>query len=358
MAAALTMSNHEQDDPETTPLPAPMPGLGVTSLEQDEGEPSGRIDASKSVAMKAALAQAVAAANPSPKKLPGMVTKAATPAVGQGAVGKPATSAVTPVATPVATPAVTPAVTPATAPVVKPAVVAAPPPARSRLVPILAGLGAIAVAAAVAVVMLPGKPGAPGQTPTVAPTPPVVTPTPPVVTVPTNVPVTPVPVEPKVEPPKVAIDEPKPPATPDEPDPDDGPNTSGKPVKPGHPKTPKVAKVKEPKEPKEPKEKPGVALAPVKQLTPQIIKSTMLAAESRWKTCVKEAWGSNVTIGIVVEASGSVQKADIMGALGTSGTGRCITDQVRKLHFPPFTDGGATKQLFWTYQIPAAGPPR
>jgi hypothetical protein len=323
-----------------------MPGLGVTSLEQDEGEPSGRIDASKSVAMKAALAQAVAAANPSPKKLPGMVTKAATPAVGQGATGKPANSAVTPAATP------------ATAPVVKPAVVAAPPPARSRLVPILAALGAIAVAAAVAVVVLPGKPVAPGQTPTVAPTPPVVPPTPPVGPVPTNVPVTPVPVEPKVEPPKVAVDEPKQPATPDEPDPDDGPNTSGKPVKPGHPKTPKVAKVKDPKEPKEPKEKPGVALAPVKQLTPQIIKSTMLAAESRWKTCVKEAWGSNVTIGIVVEASGSVQKADIMGALGTSGTGRCITDQVRKLHFPPFTDGGATKQLFWSYQIPAAGPPR
>lgn len=345
------MSNHEQDDPETTPLPAPMPGLGVTSLEQDEGEPSGRIDASKSVAMKAALAQAVAAANPSPKKLPGMVTKAATPAVSQGAAGKPPTSAVTPAATP----AVTPAATLATAPVVKPAVVAAPPPARSRLVPILAGLGAIAVVAAVVVVALPGKPVAPGQTPTVAPTPPVVTPTQPVVTVPTNVPVTPVPVEPKVEPPKVAIDEPKQPAAPDEPDPDDGPNTSGKPVKPGHPKTPKVAKVKEPKEPKE---KPGVALAPVKQLTPQIIKSTMLAAESRWKTCVKEAWGSNVTIGIVVEASGSVQKADIMGALGTSGTGRCITDQVRKLHFPPFTDGGATKQLFWSYQIPAAGPPR
>lgn len=343
MAAAPTMSNHKQDDPETTPLPAPMPGLGVTSLEQDEGEPSGRIDASKSVAMKAALAQAVAAANPSPKKLPGMVTKAVTPAVTQGATGKPAT------------PAVTPAVTPATAPVVKPAVVAAPPPARSRLVPILAGLGAIAVAAAVVVVALPGKPVAPSQKPMVAPTPPVVPPTAPVEPLPTNVPVTPVPVEPKVEPPKVAVDEPKQPAAPDEPDPDDGPNTSGKPVKPGHPKTPKVAKVKEPKEPKE---KPGVALAPVKQLTPQIIKSTMLAAESRWKTCVKEAWGSNVTIGIVVEASGSVQKADIMGALGTSGTGRCITDQVRKLHFPPFTDGGATKQLFWSYQIPAAGSPR
>lgn len=346
------MSNHEQDDPETTPLPAPMPGLGVTSLEQDEGEPSGRIDASKSVAMKAALAQAVAAANPSPKKLPGMVTKAATPAPGQGAAGKPATPAVTAAVTPAV---VTVAVSPATAPAVKPAVVAAPAPGRSKLVPILAGLGAIAVAAAVAVVALPGKPVVPSQTPTVAPTQPVVPSTKPGEPVPTNVPVTPVPVEPKVEPPKVAVVEPKPPTAPDEPDSDDGPNTSGKPVKSGHPKTPKVAKVKEPKEPKE---KPGVALAPVKQLTPQIIKSTMLAAESRWKTCVKEAWGSNVTIGIVVEASGSVQKADIMGALGTSGTGRCITDQVRKLHFPPFTDGGATKQLFWSYQIPAAGPPR
>jgi hypothetical protein len=79
---------------------------------------------------------------------------------------------------------------------------------------------------------------------------------------------------------------------------------------------------------------------------------TMLAAELKFKSCVKEAWGTNISIGIAVAASGEVQKADILGPIAQSATGRCIADQIRRLRFPPFTEGGASKQFFWSYQIP------
>ncbi len=95
-----------------------------------------------------------------------------------------------------------------------------------------------------------------------------------------------------------------------------------------------------------------VALTPVKQLSQPIMRQVMLGAERGFKACVKEAWGTNISIGIVVESSGQIQKAEILGPLAQSGTGRCISDLIRKLHFPPFTEGGATKQFFWSYQIP------
>lgn len=80
----------------------------------------------------------------------------------------------------------------------------------------------------------------------------------------------------------------------------------------------------------------------------------MLNAERHFPSCIREGWGSNVSIGIVVDAAGVVQKADILGPLGQTGTGRCISDQIRKLHFPPFTEGGATKFFVWSYQVPQA----
>jgi len=104
----------------------------------------------------------------------------------------------------------------------------------------------------------------------------------------------------------------------------------------------------------EPPRVPPVSLEPVKQLSQATMRQLMLGAEARWKSCVKEAWGTNISIGIVVESSGQVQKADILGPLSTSATGRCITEHIRKLRFPPFTEGGATKQFFWSYQIPAS----
>lgn len=95
------------------------------------------------------------------------------------------------------------------------------------------------------------------------------------------------------------------------------------------------------------------SLEPTKQLSQALIRQTMLASEARWKSCIKEAWGTNISIGIIVDSSGQVQKADILGAIAQSATGRCITDQIRKLRFPPFTEGGASKQFFWSYQIPS-----
>jgi hypothetical protein len=97
----------------------------------------------------------------------------------------------------------------------------------------------------------------------------------------------------------------------------------------------------------------GSATGPVKQLSPLLIRQIMLGSEPRFKSCVHEAWGTNISIGVTVEASGQVQKADILGPLGQSQTGRCITAEIRKLHFPAFTDGGPNKQFFWSYQIPS-----
>lgn len=97
-----------------------------------------------------------------------------------------------------------------------------------------------------------------------------------------------------------------------------------------------------------------LSLEPVPQLSPPIIRQHMLVAERRFPSCVREGFGSNVSIGIIVEANGTVRKADILGPLGPSATGRCISDQIRGLHFPPFTEGGATKFFVWSYQVPQA----
>ena len=79
----------------------------------------------------------------------------------------------------------------------------------------------------------------------------------------------------------------------------------------------------------------------------------MLRAESRFKACTKEAWGSYVTIMVAVDNSGTVQKADLIGPLNATATGHCISEQIKKQHFPPFTEG-PTKQFVWSYQIPSA----
>lgn len=97
-----------------------------------------------------------------------------------------------------------------------------------------------------------------------------------------------------------------------------------------------------------------LSLEPVPQLSPPIIRQHMLSAERRFPTCVREGFGSNVSIGIVVESAGTVRKADILGPLGQSATGRCISEQIRGLRFPPFTEGGASKFFVWSYQVPQA----
>ncbi len=97
-----------------------------------------------------------------------------------------------------------------------------------------------------------------------------------------------------------------------------------------------------------------LSLEPVPQLSPPIIRQHMLAAERRFPSCVREGFGSNVSIGIVVESAGTVRKADILGPLGQSATGRCISEQIRGLRFPPFTEGGASKFFVWSYQVPQA----
>jgi hypothetical protein len=98
----------------------------------------------------------------------------------------------------------------------------------------------------------------------------------------------------------------------------------------------------------------AVSLQPVPTLTPALQRQVMVAAESKWKPCAQDAFGSMLTISIAVEPSGGVQNVNILGTLGSTSTGRCVTDQIRKLRFPPFTEA-APKKFVWSYQVPQAG---
>jgi hypothetical protein len=125
------------------------------------------------------------------------------------------------------------------------------------------------------------------------------------------------------------------------------------PKSPGPKRAPAVAKAKpDAFTPPPVVEPPPPPSGPQKQLSQATIRQTMLTAQAGWSSCVKDAFGSNLSIGIAVNNAGQVQKADILGPLAQSSTGRCITGEIRKLHFPPFTEG-TTKQFFWSYQIPA-----
>jgi hypothetical protein len=238
----------------------------------------------------------------------------------------------------------------------------------------------VAIAAIVIVIMLPVKPTSPqgelesglgrGTSPQVAPPNSVQTPVPVRVT-----PVNPEPVKQAASPAPPEPDKPaaaKPatgpvPAGPasnvadggdsDEPDEPDSPGTTSKPGAGHHDRTAaKAARAAARAAAKAVKaseaENPPVQAA-LKTLTPEAQRQNMLRAEGRFKACIKEAWGSYVTISIVVDNTGSVQKAELIGPLNASATGHCISEQIRKQHFPPFTEGGS-KQFVWSYQIPAA----
>lgn len=424
------MNNH---DPETTPLPAPVPGLGTASIQGEDAPVPAVAQVPRSLrttqpGLGGILPQtgsgstAVATSAPAPTpvvvapssvplsraplpgvRLPDKLPSAPLPGVRlperapASASPIPETAAVAPASARTPSPSLGPAsaqsmprplpsqvsgplaLTPLPTPyrMTPPAVQAAAPgvgmqpaaaPARKPWL-LLGGLGVVAVAAAIAAVALPGKPSAPelasstgsqGQSGTAG----------------RNQPPAPVPVVPV---------EPTAPPAPSEPatarpapghggEPGDARHTASRPDK-GHPDkappgTPKDTKVAarpatpekrppdKPDKPDKPEKKgkgEAVSLEPVPSLTPQIQRQVMVAAESKWKACAQDAFGSMLTISIAVEPSGSVQKADILGTLGSTTTGRCITDQVRKLRFPPFTEA-APKKFVWSYQVPQGAP--
>lgn len=419
------MNNH---DPETTPLPAPVPGLGTASIQGEDAPVPAVAQVPRSLrttqpGLGGILPQtgsgptAVAAPAPAPvvvapssaplsrAPLPGVRLPDKLPSAPLPGVRLPerAAASASPVPEPVAaaasgrtpspvlgpasaqsmprplpsqvsgplalTPLPTPyGMTPPGVQVAAPAAGTLPAaaPARKPWL-LLGGLGAVAVAAAIAAVALPGKPSAPElATSTGAQSP--------SGTSGRSQPPAPVPVVPV---------EPTAPAAPSEPtstrpapghggEPGDARHTTSRPDK-GHPdkgavpKDPKDTKVaarpvtpekKPPDKPDKPDKKgkgEAVSLEPVPSLTPQIQRQIMVAAESKWKTCAQDAFGSMLTISIAVEPTGSVQKADILGTLGSTTTGRCITDQVRKLRFPPFSEA-APKKFVWSYQVPQGAP--
>lgn len=251
-----------------------------------------------------------------------------------------------------------------------------------RLWLIIGSLGAIAVASAIAAVLLPSKPD-PVATGPVPARPPLETPGRPPTSVPVVSVVPVVPVEPPATPPSeapVTGENPgKEPATPGEPA--EAHHTGSKPAE-TRPDRPKVAvrpaqPAPGPRDKKPPGDKPdkvegkpdrgdgkgklaakpaepAVSLQPVPTLTPALQRQVMVAAESKWKPCAQDAFGSMLTISIAVEPSGSVQNVNILGTLGSTSTGRCVTDQIRKLRFPPFTEA-APKKFVWSYVVPQAG---
>lgn len=378
---------------EVTPLPAPMPGL---SMELDALEPE-----EPSLAPLAKLPGVVARAGASGKKLKAEISPGGKSSSGgkSGAKGKPKTTesdravrktdskadATTDVKSKPAAPlkqslapasASAAAQAPATTlpplptpPLVVPVVAerdaalspvgSSTPPQRSRAWWAIGALGLVALGAGAGALLW--QPA--------APTSPVVEPTAPPAALPPPTPLAGKPVEsgapssassPTAKTPGKPVADPglqaahtasKPAAT------GPGSHSVGTPGnKPAAETKPQVAKV-----PTKPTAKPAAAIAsaplsmdPVPQLSPPIIRQHMLAAEKRFPGCVREGFGSNVSIGIVVESNGNVRKADILGSLGQSGTGRCISDQLRSLRFPPFTEGGATKFFVWSYQIPQA----
>lgn len=79
----------------------------------------------------------------------------------------------------------------------------------------------------------------------------------------------------------------------------------------------------------------------------------MSGVESKLPGCVREGYGGNISIGVVVDASGSVQKVNLLGPLAQTPTGKCIADRVRQARFPAFTEGGPSKLFVWSYQLPA-----
>jgi hypothetical protein len=349
------------DDPESTPLPAPLPGLGVAGPDPDLGA-------------EAALHGQADADEPPPRAAPPAAAAARAPAAVPVAAE---TNAAAPKRA-----KEHPGERPSAHGTSKAADGKAGKAGNGKMWLVIAGLGVAAVGAIAAVVLLPGpnpQNAGPGgqERPVTKPGGPAVGPVQPVE--PSEpVRVTPVAGDPsKPASPSEPTGAKSPPSTtaqvaqskpdkadkadkPEETDESDEPetpgNTTGKPSRAERrehakaaraaAKAAKAAKAAAAAEPEAP-------AAPVKALSQEILRQNMLRAESHFKGCAKEAWGSFVTISIVVDNSGTVQKADLIGPLGSTATGHCISDQIRKQHFPPFTEG-ASKQFVWSYQIPAA----
>lgn len=399
----------QKHDPEITPLPAPLPGLSVEIEAISYPEIPTEVDRNPAGAAHHVEAP-VAAPTPLPPPVAAPVHQIQLPAPARRKVSLPGVITPPAAALPGVTkaPPVVVAPPPAAAPVVAPASdenettdpehTPAEKKSRSQTWWIIGGLALFALGVGSgALIWQPSLPGA--QTTPVAP-PPVALPS-----VPSS-PVTVTPIDPTgtsqpptTTPPVTALNSPPttanpsenpgtlpvipttptrpsnpttptnptvaanpPPATsPTAPTPTVNPGDSeaGKPrlPKPVVKKPPVVVTAPKPKAPVEPPPPPPPVAPPVptgpqKTLAQATIRQTMLAAQAGWPSCVKDAQGSNLSIGIVVTAAGQVQKADILGPLAQSATGRCITAEIRKLSFPPFTEG-VSKQFFWSYQIPA-----
>ena len=123
------------------------------------------------------------------------------------------------------------------------------------------------------------------------------------------------------------------------------PPATGNPAKPVAPKA--VATKVEAK----PTRAPQLDLSPVPQLTRDILRQHMTVAEPKWQACPKDGSGKYLTIGIAVAPSGSVVKAEVMGPAGSTQTAQCITERIRGMRFPAYSEGGP-KNFVWSYQVP------
>lgn len=99
--------------------------------------------------------------------------------------------------------------------------------------------------------------------------------------------------------------------------------------------------------------KPTAASTPeiVPQLTREILRRHMAAAEPKWHSCPKEGSGKNLTIGIVIAPSGTVVKTEVIGPIGATDTARCVKGRIETMRFPAYQEGGP-KTFYWSYQAP------
>lgn len=93
---------------------------------------------------------------------------------------------------------------------------------------------------------------------------------------------------------------------------------------------------------------------PVPELTGDMLRRAMLRAEPDLASCIREGWGSDVSLGVTVTPTGEVRSAEVLGPLGSSPTGQCLVQRLQKMRFPASLSG-KSKPFFWPYHIPSPG---
>lgn len=87
---------------------------------------------------------------------------------------------------------------------------------------------------------------------------------------------------------------------------------------------------------------PGPVRPGGKSLSDKVFRETMVAARDRMlDKCLKSKMRRTLKIALKVAPSGAVEYARVVGSLGKTALGQCVTEQVYKLKFPITHEGGS-----------------